>query len=141
MFLFFFFFFSSRRRHTRSLRDWSSDVCSSDLLDAVLGIARDTDGRRQGRIRRDGDRRGQRGRADLADPPPNPLRDLDGTGRVDVGQHRDELLAAEAPDRVVVAQLTGQAAGNLGEDYVAGEMPVFVVDYLEMVQVDDQHRG
>src|SRR5690349_14600480 len=29
--LFFFFFFSSRRRHTRSLRDWSSDVCSSDL--------------------------------------------------------------------------------------------------------------
>src|SRR5204863_4058373 len=24
-------FFSSRRRHTRSLRDWSSDVCSSDL--------------------------------------------------------------------------------------------------------------
>src|SRR6266576_7005568 len=27
-----FFFFSSRRRHTRSLRDWSSDVCSSDLL-------------------------------------------------------------------------------------------------------------
>src|SRR5260221_13648007 len=28
----FFFFFSSRRRHTRSLCDWSSDVCSSDLL-------------------------------------------------------------------------------------------------------------
>src|SRR5690349_25081807 len=27
----FCFFFSSRRRHTRSLRDWSSDVCSSDL--------------------------------------------------------------------------------------------------------------
>src|SRR5207247_7219471 len=26
------FFFSSRRRHTRSTRDWSSDVCSSDLL-------------------------------------------------------------------------------------------------------------
>src|SRR4030095_6702556 len=28
----YFFFFSSRRRHTRSLCDWSSDVCSSDLL-------------------------------------------------------------------------------------------------------------
>src|SRR5260221_9606479 len=27
-----FFFFSSRRRHTRSLCDWSSDVCSSDLF-------------------------------------------------------------------------------------------------------------
>src|SRR5438128_5774953 len=29
-----FFFFSSRRRHTRCYRDWSSDVCSSDLDDA-----------------------------------------------------------------------------------------------------------
>src|SRR5258707_5022095 len=29
--LFCFFFFSSRRRHTRYWRDWSSDVCSSDL--------------------------------------------------------------------------------------------------------------
>src|SRR5699024_12049988 len=28
---FIYFFFSSRRRHTRSKRDWSSDVCSSDL--------------------------------------------------------------------------------------------------------------
>src|SRR5204862_4175185 len=34
------FFFSSRRRHTRSLRDWSSDVCSSDLkLSAPEGLA------------------------------------------------------------------------------------------------------
>src|SRR5690606_25706240 len=29
---FLFFFFSSRRRHTRFSRDWSSDVCSSDLI-------------------------------------------------------------------------------------------------------------
>ena len=29
----FLFFFSSRRRHTRSLCDWSSDVCSSDLAE------------------------------------------------------------------------------------------------------------
>src|SRR5690606_39433204 len=29
---FLFFFFSSGRRHTRFSRDWSSDVCSSDLL-------------------------------------------------------------------------------------------------------------
>src|SRR6266511_5604067 len=29
--MYFFFFFSSRRRHTRFSRDWSSDVCSSDL--------------------------------------------------------------------------------------------------------------
>src|SRR5207253_8632236 len=33
---FFFFFFSSRRRHTRWPRDWSSDVCSSDLLSPQL---------------------------------------------------------------------------------------------------------
>src|SRR5882672_11809668 len=32
-----FFFFSSRRRHTRSLCDWSSDVCSSDLADPQVG--------------------------------------------------------------------------------------------------------
>src|SRR5699024_6467865 len=31
-----FFFFSSRRRHTRSKRDWSSDVCSSDLLELLV---------------------------------------------------------------------------------------------------------
>src|SRR5204862_4927471 len=30
------FFFSSRRRHTRSLRDWSSDVCSSDLASKMV---------------------------------------------------------------------------------------------------------
>src|SRR5690606_40986259 len=35
------FFFSSRRRHTRFSRDWSSDVCSSDLREHVLvGIER-----------------------------------------------------------------------------------------------------
>src|SRR2546422_6915509 len=32
------FFFSSRRRHTRCSRDWSSDVCSSDLLTTALLI-------------------------------------------------------------------------------------------------------
>src|SRR5262245_64786900 len=34
---FVFFFFSSRRRHTRCLSDWSSDVCSSDLVAVVAG--------------------------------------------------------------------------------------------------------
>src|SRR5699024_11399022 len=32
------FFFSSRRRHTRSKRDWSSDVCSSDLSSIAAWI-------------------------------------------------------------------------------------------------------
>src|SRR2546421_11778952 len=35
---YFFFFFSSRRRHTRSDRDWSSDVCSSDLVSNALAF-------------------------------------------------------------------------------------------------------
>src|SRR5216683_5717369 len=35
-----FFFFSSRRRHTRSDRDWSSDVCSSDLTPPRFSTAR-----------------------------------------------------------------------------------------------------
>src|SRR3712207_9409374 len=33
-----YFFFSSRRRHTRYWRDWSSDVCSSDLTPASTGV-------------------------------------------------------------------------------------------------------
>src|SRR5208282_6245905 len=37
----FFFFFSSRRRHTRCYRDWSSDVCSSDLWCALSGDPED----------------------------------------------------------------------------------------------------
>src|SRR5947209_16786848 len=47
-----FFFFSSRRRHTRYWRDWSSDVCSSDLLLArpVVAFVGVTDGEREGGI-------------------------------------------------------------------------------------------
>src|SRR5256884_9906235 len=33
-----FFFFSSRRRHTRCSRDWSSDVCSSDLNTEIVSV-------------------------------------------------------------------------------------------------------
>src|SRR5258707_3973963 len=33
------FFFSSRRRHTRYWRDWSSDVCSSDLMDGQTHVS------------------------------------------------------------------------------------------------------
>src|SRR5205809_2046508 len=38
-----FFFFSSRRRHTRCSRDWSSDVCSSDLPSHGMLIAGGTE--------------------------------------------------------------------------------------------------
>src|SRR5690606_39930540 len=36
------FFFSSRRRHTRFSRDWSSDVCSSDLNSTVSDCSSDS---------------------------------------------------------------------------------------------------
>src|SRR5207253_5433040 len=54
-----YFFFSSRRRHTRWPRDWSSDVCSSDLttarrravvLPADLSRAKGTDRQRAGAV-------------------------------------------------------------------------------------------
>src|SRR5690606_38487083 len=53
----FFFFFSSRRRHTRFSRDWSSDVCSSDLAGVLLGADRERGLR--------GARRGGQGGADV----------------------------------------------------------------------------
>src|SRR6266542_689559 len=40
-----FFFFSSRRRHTRCYRDWSSDVCSSDLDGTIVTVALPSVGR------------------------------------------------------------------------------------------------
>src|SRR2546422_6742105 len=56
-----FSFFSSRRRHTRCSRDWSSDVCSSDLgggdgVEALRGVARllEASGRRSDAIGRIG---------------------------------------------------------------------------------------
>src|SRR3712207_8133024 len=50
------FFFSSRRRHTRYWRDWSSDVCSSDLLrdprawDRIRGIEAQFDWAHEGLV-------------------------------------------------------------------------------------------
>src|SRR5699024_781247 len=53
------FFFSSRRRHTRSKRDWSSDVCSSDLGDvAAHGAVKPVDAQRHAVL---GDRGAQDG--------------------------------------------------------------------------------
>src|SRR5690348_415996 len=40
----YFFFFSSRRRHTRWTGDWSSDVCSSDLVAGAGGVFKTTAG-------------------------------------------------------------------------------------------------
>src|SRR5205809_6953457 len=51
-FIFCFFFFSSRRRHTRCSRDWSSDVCSSDLAPPGDGQAHGGRPRRRARAHR-----------------------------------------------------------------------------------------
>src|SRR5690606_40546189 len=50
------FFFSSRRRHTRFSRDWSSDVCSSDLQQVGM-MKRAPAGRSGGHLRRHGGRK------------------------------------------------------------------------------------
>src|SRR5690606_39434103 len=83
----FFFFFSSRRRHTRFSRDWSSDVCSSDLPHAGPPP-------RQGHPHHQGaptvgplPRRA----APTAGPPPSPGRPHGGTARSEerrVGKER-----------------------------------------------------
>src|SRR2546427_1782663 len=70
--MFYFFFFSSRRRHTRFDCDWSSDVCSSDLLEGEdaswMDPARPVHGPREnhGRLRpgTDGVQTGWRGEED-----------------------------------------------------------------------------
>src|SRR5207248_6767322 len=49
------FFFSSRRRHTRSYGDWSSDVCSSDLIRSCAQDASEQTGVRRERSTKIGD--------------------------------------------------------------------------------------
>src|SRR6476620_8099789 len=64
------FFFSSRRRHTRYWRDWSSDVCSSDLRRSGAPAACDRSSARQCRAGRGGEdrRHGSADPAGLGDP-------------------------------------------------------------------------
>ena len=51
-----------------------------------------------------------------------------------------ELVAAEARDRVAVAHQRGEALGDRHEQPVADVVPEVVVDGLELVEVDEQHR-
>src|SRR2546422_3886453 len=122
------FFFSSRRRHTRCSRDWSSDVCSSDL-NARLGI--DQDGRLRTLTRHHAGLDGHGRRADRAlaarhvvaagidEEEPEP-----GVGRDGLGHDRDQegavpaRLEAEAGAEMVemllepAALLTDSASGQ-----------------------------
>src|SRR2546426_3869625 len=58
---FFFFFFSSRRRHTRLQGDWSSDVCSSDLVVAPKALPAKEPARLGKKTLRGGDREASTG--------------------------------------------------------------------------------
>src|SRR2546421_6270229 len=71
--VFFFFFFSSRRRHTRSDRDWSSDVCSSDLL-------------------------GRRGKRGQLVPRVSPRRRVELIGLVDQLRSSDKVKGSDRPE-------------------------------------------
>src|SRR5690625_5341844 len=116
----FFFFFSSRRRHTRWPRDWSSDVCSSDLARSASDFSFDEMGKVQlsrwwnGRIALIGD----------AAACPTPLSGL-GTSVALVGAYvlagelgdgSDHAAAFAAYDRLVRPYVEGaqQLAGGPG---------------------------
>src|SRR6266850_50819 len=73
------FFFSSRRRHTRLQGDWSSDVCSSDLPDAVGQ-----------------DQHGPVGDADGLDP----LEAIDDRRRHEVGGHVEDIVGGAVEEHV-----------------------------------------
>src|SRR5438034_11563736 len=95
----FFFFFSSRRRHTRSLCDWSSDVCSSDLsrfLSAVDLVEQ------------------LLGRRDRGPAPERVGDELRGLGRA-VAELLDEHLPHE------LAQTIGVGGGGRGRDRLRGD--------------------
>jgi len=77
------------------------------------------------------DRRAHRGDEAVGDPP-----GVLGAGQV-VEEDR-ELVAAEAGDGVVRAQLVGQAGADRRQQQVAGLVPVRVVDLLEAVEVEEQ---
>src|SRR6267378_5940025 len=89
----FFFFFSSRRRHTRSLRDWSSDVCSSDLELELVDVRLVEDERRS------------------EDHLGLPVRAL------------DDLVAAELAGLERLADLARDVTGRDRRDRVAREVP------------------
>ena len=54
------------------------------------------------------------------------------------GQNQ-ELVAADAPDEILVSHGCAQAVGDSSQQLVADGVPVLVVDLLEVVQVDEQH--
>src|SRR3989449_5748682 len=111
-----FFFFSSRRRHTRCSRDWSSDVCSSDL-DFVDLI--ETDPARRVKLKISHERLAKLHPADIADI----VEELAPDEREAVFETLDEQVAAEALEEVhpkvqkaIVESLDSERAADIVEE-------------------------
>src|SRR5699024_10608564 len=92
----FFFFLTSRRLHTRSKRDWSSDVCSSDLLDLPGGVG--IEGRPQ-REREGGDAEGLLPQIDRGVRGPSPQLEQDGFELGTPCGELETVAAAGGPSR------------------------------------------
>src|SRR5437660_12641500 len=108
IFFFFFFFFSSRRRHTRWPRDWSSDVCSSDL---GIHLGEHVDGARLGLSSRDRARRISQGHFfDLG-------QTSNQAGNADVDAFLSELTLQEANE-----QQSHDAEESMHADFLVGPM-------------------
>ena len=97
----------------------------------MLGALRDPD--------RDCDLAG-RAEVDLVERVRQPAAEVERVARV-AGRHHDaELLAAEAADDVRAAQRAAEKIGEVAKHLVAGPVAVDVVDPLEVVDVEHQHR-
>src|SRR5260221_3154667 len=131
-----FFFFSSRRRHTRSLCDWSSDVCSSDLGLPRLPVADD----QLALAPADGDHgvdRLQPGLHRLLDG-----RAIDDAGSDALDRHR--LLRDDRPLAVNrLAERVHDAAHQFGADRHGDDAagPLDRVPFLDLGVVAEQHRA
>src|SRR5690606_15160949 len=101
------FFFSSRRRHTRFSRDWSSDVCSSDLTAAAAHRVPDQGAARRGRaaVRRDrgcpADARAARGGRPRARDAGGGALMAGGTVFVSVSMSLDGYIAPSSPEELM----------------------------------------
>ena len=58
-----------------------------------------------------------------------------------LGHYHDKLLAAQATDQVDAAHLAHRALGEFAQDLVAGRVAMTVIDLLEMIDVEEHHRG
>src|SRR6266542_4649863 len=105
MVFWFFFFFSSRRRHTRCYRDWSSDVCSSDLpREGAREAGRD--GRAEpDDVRRDEPRPGEGGGGAAREG----VGRAPAAARAALGGERREDPGRDGPVRAVEARVTVHA--------------------------------